>query len=220
MSRVATGTPADDPWAGMARETADALRTTVSSVGGWLELLEERGQHDSALLVLAAHLRAELGRLGHLAQRVQRIAAEPDHEAVDLTAIVHRVAGEYRARTASLAHTFVIGVEPTVGSPHVAGDAVLLEWILDLLVQHSLDVLAGRGGRVTLSVVVERSGACRVRVADEGLTGAGEDDAPRPVTAAEGNGIALARRLAAVHRRVRVVPGSVDRGTAFDVIIE
>ncbi len=215
MSRAAIETPAGSPLAGMAREVANELHAPLSSMGGWLELLEERGQGDPGLLAMVAHMRSDLDRVERVGQRVERIGAEPRHEAVDLAVVVDRVADYYRARVPSLANTFVIAVEPTVGSPHVAGDAVLLEWAIELLVQRALDARAGRGGRITLSVARVKGGACRVRVADDGPGGAAAGSA-----AAGAGGVALAGQIVEVHRLGTLGVGLVDQGTAFDVMIE
>ncbi len=215
MSRAAIEAPAGGPLAAMARSAANELHAPLSSVGGWLELLEERGQGDPGLLAMVAHMRSDLDRMERVVQRVERIGAERRHEAVDLAVVVDRVADYYRARVPSLANTFVVAVEPTVGSPHVAGDAVLLEWAIELLVQRALDARAGRGGRITLSVARVEGGACRVRVADDGPGAAAAGFA-----AAAAGGIALAGQIMEAHRLGTIGVGSVDQGTAFDVMIE
>ncbi len=166
MTRVARNTAADPLWAGMVRHSADELRGPLSSIGGWIDLLEERGQRDPEVLAMATHMRADLDRLDRVAQRVERVGAEPTREAVDPASVVDRVARYFRARVPALAHSFVIDVKPTVGAPRVTGDPVLLEWVVELLVQHSLDALAGRGGRITLSVAEWPAGGCGIRVAD------------------------------------------------------
>ena len=221
MTRVARNAAADPVWAGMARQSADELQGPLSSIGGWIDLLEERGRRDPEVLAMAAHMRADLDRLDRVAQRVERVGAEPAREAVDPSAVVDRVARYFRARVPTLAHSFVIDVEPTVGSPRVTADPVLLEWVVELLVQHALDALAGRGGRITLSVGEAPAGGCRIRVADDGPGGRAE---PLAATAGAGwmagAGVDLARRIVEGHQIGRLLSGSGDQGRAFDVIIE
>ena len=59
-------------WAGMARESAHQLATPLSSLGGWLELLEERGENDPTIGTAMHHMRGDLDRLNRVASRFQR----------------------------------------------------------------------------------------------------------------------------------------------------
>ncbi len=63
-------------WAGMARESAHQLGTPLSSLGGWIELLEERAPDDS-LQAAVRHMRGDLERLDRVANRFERIGREP-----------------------------------------------------------------------------------------------------------------------------------------------
>src|SRR5438876_403008 len=63
-------------WAGMARESAHQLGTPLSSLGGWIELLEERAG-DPSTQAAAGHMRADLERLDRVAHRFERIGREP-----------------------------------------------------------------------------------------------------------------------------------------------
>ncbi len=49
-------------WAGMARESAHQLGTPLSSLAGWIELLEDRA-HDDGTRKAVGHMRADLERL-------------------------------------------------------------------------------------------------------------------------------------------------------------
>ena len=220
MTRVASGAPADLLWAGMARESAHELRSPLSSVAGWIDLLEARGQHDGEVLAMAAHMRADLDRMDRVAQRVERIAGGLAREAVGPAAVVDRVAGYFRARVPALAHAFVIAVEPTRGDPQAGTDAVLLEWVVELLVQDALDTLAGTGGRITLSVAAKGDGTCRIRVAAEapGAREHGSHSAVGPAWSPEGN-VELAQRIVEGHGMGRLLSAETDQSRAFDVII-
>src|SRR5262249_7517265 len=55
-------------WAGMARESAHQLGTPLSSLAGWVELLEERA-NDPSIHSAVAHMRGDLERLDRVAHR-------------------------------------------------------------------------------------------------------------------------------------------------------
>jgi signal transduction histidine kinase len=211
-------------WAGMARESAHQLGTPLSSIGGWIELLEERGQNDPGALAMAAHMRADVDRLERVAHRFERIGREPKRDPVDVVSLVDRVAGYFRARVPTLANTIVIDVEHADASTTVTGDAVLLEWALEVLVKNALDALAGRGGRITLSTGRMPEHGYRIRVADNG------PGVPRDVRdrifdpgfstkrAGWGIGLSLAKRIVEENHGGKLMLAPSDQGATFDVI--
>ncbi|HEU4989197.1 MAG TPA: HAMP domain-containing sensor histidine kinase [Gemmatimonadaceae bacterium] len=213
-------------WAGMARESAHQLGTPLSSIGGWIELLEERGQHDPGALAMAAHMRADVDRLDRVAHRFERIGREPRRDSLDLREIVDRVAAYFRARVPTLANSIAIDVEQAAAPLHVMGDAVLLEWALEVLVKNAVDAMAGRGGRITLSTARLPEGAARIRVADDGpgIPRELRDKVFEPgfstKRAGWGIGLSLAKRIVEENHGGRLALVPADRGATFDVIIE
>jgi len=153
-------------WAGMARESAHQLGTPLSSLSGWLELLSER-EDDPLAAQAVQHMRGDLDRLERVAHRFERIGRPPRRDPVDVRQLVDTVGGYFRARVPTLAHAVDIaasgGDEPLM----VHGDAVLLEWALEVLMKNSVDALAGRGGRIYVTSARVPEGV-RIRVADDG----------------------------------------------------
>lgn len=154
-------------WAGMARESAHQLGTPLSSLAGWIELMEERAQDDSSAAA-ARHMRADLDRLDRVAHRFERIGREPKFDDVDAGQLVARVARYFQARVPTLANTIVVEHEEEPGLPPVKGDAVLLEWAIEVLTKNAIDALAGRGGHVRLTAAHSGSEGVVIRVADDG----------------------------------------------------
>ena len=210
-------------WAGMARESAHQLATPLSSLAGWLELLEGRSA-DGLTASAVSHMHADLERLDRVARRFERIGRPPRREPVDLGALAERVAAYYRARVPTLAHTIEITATRPGDPLVVPGDEVLLEWACEVLVKNAVDALAGRGGRVEISAG-RVDGAVRLRVADDG------PGIPRELrsrifepgfTTKEGGwgiGLALARRIVEEGHggALRLAPS--ERGATFDVIL-
>jgi signal transduction histidine kinase len=211
-------------WAGMARESAHQLGTPLSSLAGWIELLEERSD-DASTRAAATHMAADLERLDRVAHRFERIGREPKREAVDVRAIVDRVANYFRARVPTLAHT--IGIDVAHASDHamIDGDPVLLEWAIEVLTKNAVDALAGRGGRIRLATERLADGAFRIRVADDG-PGIPPGDRQRifePGYSTKqrgwGIGLSLARRIIEENHGGKLVLVSADPGATFDVIL-
>jgi nitrogen-specific signal transduction histidine kinase len=212
----------DRVWAGMARESAHQLGTPLSSLRGWLELLEERdvgdGARETALL-----MRGDVERLERVAHRFERIGRPPRREPVDVGALVTNVAAYFRARVPTLARAVRIETMPIEQPVIIAGDAVLLEWALEALVKNAIDALGGRGGTIRLSAEPLEDGA-RVRVSDDGpgipreLRSRIFDAGYTTKKGGWGIGLPLARRIVEEWHggTLRVVPA--DGGATFEII--
>lgn len=210
-------------WAGMARESAHQLGTPLSSLGGWVELLEEQDR-DPLLSSAIVHMRNDLDRLERVAHRFERIGRPPRREPVDVGELVDRVAAYFRARVPTLAHPVQIASGHGEERIVVHGDTVLLEWALEALMKNAIDALAGRGGRIY--VTAERTGpGVRIRVADDG-PGITRDLRTRifdpgfsTKEAGWGVGLSLARRIVeeAHGGRLTLVPSA--KGATFDAIL-
>ena len=211
-------------WAGMARESAHQLGTPLSSLVGWIELLEERADEPSTRAA-AAHMRADLDRLDRIAHRFERIGRDAKREHVDVRSLVDRVAGYFRARVPTLANTIVIDVVHDGSARTVEGDPVLLEWAVEVLIRNAIDALAGRGGHIRLSTDSLADGSLRIRVVDDGpgIPAALRRRIFEPGYSTKqrgwGIGLSLARRIVEENHRGKLILVAADRGATFDVIL-
>jgi signal transduction histidine kinase len=211
-------------WAGMARESAHQLGTPLSSLSGWIELLEERATDDSSHAA-TRHMRADLERLDRVAHRFERIGREPKLEALDVAAIVERVAVYFRARVPTLANT--IAIESLLASDlhPVQGDAVLLEWAVEVLTKNAIDALAGRGGVVKLSATPGPEETVVIRVADNGpgipreLRSRVLEPGFSTKKSGWGIGLSLAKRIVEENHGGKLALASSEQGAAFEIIL-
>jgi len=210
-------------WAGMARESSHQLGTPLSSLSGWLDLLSER-EEDPLAAQAVHHMRGDLDRLERVAHRFERIGRPPRRDPVDVRKLVDDVGGYFRARVPTLAHAVDIaasgGDEPLM----IHGDAVLLEWALEVLMKNSVDALAGWGGRIYITSARVPEGV-RIRVADDG------PGIPREIRARVfdagfstkdrgwGVGLSLARRIVEENHGGQLLLVPSPRGATFDVIL-
>ena len=148
----------------------------------------------------ADHLEADAERLDRVARRFERIGRPAARSPVGLGALASRVAEYFRPRLPRRANPIEIGVVAAGPGPHVLGDPILLEWVLESLVKNAIDALHGRAGTITLEAGLS-DGRATLRVKDDG------PGVPRElrrtifepgVTSKEGGwgiGLALARRV-------------------------
>ncbi len=213
-------------WAGMARESAHQLGTPLSSLTGWVEVLEDTCGEDPAIRRAVTSMEQDLVRLDRVAHRFERIGRPPRRDPVELGEMAERLAAYFAARVPKLARKVEVRAERPDGPLVVAGDAVLLEWVLEVLVKNAIDALGGRGGQVVLSAEALAEGGARLRVADDG------PGVPRAMrrkifeagyTTKErgwGIGLALARRIVEENHGGRLVLVDSGRGATFDVILK
>jgi signal transduction histidine kinase len=211
-------------WAGMARESAHQLGTPLSSLAGWLELLEERGG-DPSTQAAVVHMRGDLDRLDRVAHRFERIGRESKLEPLDVGAVVGRIAAYFRARVPTLANTIAIETEIDPALPAVRGDGVLLEWAVEVLTKNAIDALAGRGGHVWLSAKGGPESVVVIRVADDG------PGIPRDLRARVfepgfstkktgwGIGLSLAKRIVEENHGGKLVLAPSVEGATFEIIL-
>jgi len=212
-------------WAGMARESAHQLGTPLSSLGGWVELLEDRGDDESTRTV-TRHMRGDLERLDRVAHRFERIGREPKYEPLDVAEIVERVARYFQARVPTLANTIVIECTAAPDLHAVQGDPVLLEWAIEVLTKNAIDALAGRGGRVALTA---DHGAdlesVVIRVADDGPGIPSEirsrvfEPGFSTKQSGWGIGLSLAKRIVEENHGGKLVLASAEQGATFEIIL-
>jgi len=212
-------------WAGMARESAHQLGTPLSSLAGWVELLEDRA-NDPSMNAAVGHMRGDLERLDRVAHRFERIGREPKFEPINVGEIVDGISGYFRARVPTLANTIV--VESTVAPqlPTVHGDPVLLEWAVEVLTKNAIDALAGRGGRIHLSAARSGDDSVVISVADDG------PGIPRELRARVfepgfstkkrgwGIGLSLAKRIVEENHGGRLVLANTEHGATFEIILQ
>lgn len=213
-------------WAGMARESAHQLGTPLSSLAGWIELLEETPASEAAVRRAVIYMRGDLERLDRVAHRFERMGRERRHDRVDVAALAERVTTYFRARVPTLSHAVAVDLVSAEAPVIVEGDSVLIEWTLEVLVKNAVDALAGRGGRIVVTVRRGEAGAgAHVTVSDDG------PGVPRELRRrifepgfstkqrGWGIGLSLARRIVEENHAGSLRLLATDRGATFEIIL-
>ncbi len=212
-------------WAAMARELAHQMGTPLSSMAGWIEVLQATPEEWQALggeVQIARELSADLDRLERVSRRFELIGKPPQLEAVSVPALMGDLEKYLRPRAPRLGAGVEFTVRTRTGLPAVRANRVLILWALENLVKNALDALAGRGGRIRVAAFGGPGDGVRIAVSDDGP---GIDPAVRnrlfePGVSTKpsgwGVGLSLARRIVEeVHGGRIAVQARRGGGTVF-----
>jgi signal transduction histidine kinase len=162
-------------WVGMARETAHQLGTPLTSLLGWMQLLQsddavradetpqqaQQRRHKTYL-----EMEQDLGRLSKVSARFSKIGSSPDLTALDIAAVVGDTVRYIKRRAPHLGAPVHIeaDLQPV---PPVLANRELIEWVFENLLKNALDAL-DNGGEIRVHAGRNDSGAVELRVRDTG----------------------------------------------------
>ncbi len=126
-------------WAGLAKEAAHQLGTPISSLQGWLEILQEKEQTQK----IASEMNKDVERLKLVSDRFGKIGSAPKLEETNLNAQILQMV-EYIKKRSPEKVAFTI---------HDNGDAdivalinlPLFDWVIENLLKNALDAMDGKG---------------------------------------------------------------------------
>jgi signal transduction histidine kinase len=141
-------------WSAMARESAHQMGTPLSSLVGWLEVLEthvrpsssEPGEPD-----VIDEMAADVQRLQKVSRRFELIGLKPDLEPVSVGRIVEHLRRYFSARLPTLGSAVRFEIDIPADEPVVLGNRTLLEWAFENLIKNSIDAMAGRDGVIRIA---------------------------------------------------------------------
>jgi signal transduction histidine kinase len=217
----------DKAWTAMARELAHQLGTPISSLQGWLELMNLPPEEIPEGLegdTVATGIEEDLVRLGRISHRFELIGRDPDLEILDIREVVRDLEQYLQARLPRLGSEVLLIVDVPKDMPEILGSEVLLSWALENVVKNALDAMAGRGGEIRLKVRRGPPGWLHLRISD---TGPGVDLELRdrifdPGVSGKargwGVGLTLSRRIIEVtHKGHIFLLNSDGEGAVFDI---
>ena len=209
-------------FAGMSKETAHQLGTPLTSIMGWVALLEDRMGKDEDVLV---ELNRDVDRLSMVSARFSQMGSMPKLEDSDLMNVVEDTVSYFQRRLPHLGGRVQLRSEGTVSNP-VAFNRDLLGWVLENLLKNGIDALVDGKGTITVRLEDDTEGGILMYVADTGKGIPARDTAkifePGYTTKKRGwgMGLALVKRIVTQYHGGRIkVDASSQHGTTFLVTL-
>ncbi len=162
-------------WVGMAKETAHQLGTPISSLMGWLEVIESEkdsgnysGEEKQLLADTLANSRVDVVRLQKVANRFGQIGSVPELHRCDLNETIKEAVDYYSRRLPFEGKGIQLDFAP-VKLPPVDLNPELFGWALENLIKNSLQAVDSKTGRVALQTYPsDRDGWVVVEITDNG----------------------------------------------------
>jgi signal transduction histidine kinase len=209
-------------FAGMAKETAHQLGTPLTSIMGWLALLEEKLDPRDDVIV---ELNRDVDRLSKISARFSQIGSLPKLEDSDLVAVVDETIQYFQNRLPHLGGRVQLRREGDTSNP-VVFNKDLLGWVLENLIKNGIDALIEGKGTITIMLADVADGGVTLRVKDTG----------KGIPAREGNkifepgfttkkrgwgmGLALVKRIVTQYHNGKIrIEATGQHGTTFQMTL-
>ncbi len=143
-------------WVGMAKETAHQLGTPLTSLMGWIELLETEvaeGKYAGAgatdLRRVVEKMRTDLSRLDRVANRFGQIGSVPDTTPHAINPLIKEVVDYYCQRLPHQGNGICIKFEPG-DEVYASVNPELFTWVVENLIKNSLQACDQKTGEITV----------------------------------------------------------------------
>jgi len=146
-------------WAGMAKETAHQIGTPLSSLIGWLEILNIENVEENTI----KEIEKDITRLQTITDRFSKVGSEPLLEKLDLVTetiqsfdyLKSRFSKQVEFSFSAPTKTILVNLNPTLHS-----------WTIENLVKNAIDAMKGRG-KLSLTIIEDEK-EVKILVSDSG----------------------------------------------------
>ena len=135
-------------WAGMAKEAAHQLGTPLSSLMGWVEMLENADRGRVARLL--PEMSADLRRLNKVAHRFSQIGVGGGLKPTDINELITKVISYLEKRLPQ--RNKKVDISANLGKiPEIPVNVDLLEWALENIIKNSTDAMSREDGKIEVT---------------------------------------------------------------------
>lgn len=204
-------------WAGMARETAHQIGTPLSSLMGWVALLQDKEGEDD----IALEMNKDILRLQTIAERFSKIGSQPELTKLDITKTLKHSFNYMKDRSSSKV-LYTIDM-PTQVFAFI--NPQLFGWVTENIIRNAIDALAQKGS-INLSVKAQNK-KIYIDVTDSGKglksSQLKKVFVPGYTTKKRGwgLGLSLVKRIVEDYHKgqVFVLKSELTKGTTFRVVL-
>jgi len=141
-------------YAGMAREAAHQLGTPISSLMGWLKLLETPNTKTEEIYI---SMKNDVNKLENISHKFNKIGSTPTLKKIELMSIIIDVTKYYISKLPKSSKIQISFKENYKSNYFIMGDSVLLYWAFENIIKNSIDSIDNNKGRIILSLMKEKN---------------------------------------------------------------
>jgi signal transduction histidine kinase len=136
-------------WVGMAKETAHQLGTPISSITGWIELLNY--ERDASLIEQAvSEIEYDTNRLARVSARFSSIGSKPELQPIFVSDVIEEVLEYFRARVPRMGGSVILKSHYN-SLYRVMGNHELLNWAFENLIKNALASIENKDGLILVT---------------------------------------------------------------------
>ncbi|MBL19823.1 MAG: two-component sensor histidine kinase [Flavobacteriaceae bacterium] len=200
-------------WTGMAKETAHQLGTPISSLLGWLAILEEGVDPK-----MFNQIKRDVTRLETISARFSKIGSLPNRDKTKISTVVQDIMEYMQIR---MPKGITLELHLNGEEKEVSINVDLMSWVLENLIKNSIDAIRGKG-KISIELSWDKAALISIQDSGSGIP----KKLHRSVFEAGittkkrgwGLGLALAKRIVAQYHggKLRLVNSS-GSGTCFEI---
>lgn len=211
-------------WVGMAKETAHQLGTPLTSLMGWVELLQSDYPDNENIAEMARDIR----RLEKITNRFSRIGSTPAAEKVSINATIQEAVDYYLRRLPQLGPGIQIKFEPSADY-QITIIRDLFAWAIENLIKNAIDAVPQKNGKIRIQTGLTKNGKwLAIDVIDngKGILSKDRKNIFRPGYSTKkrgwGLGLSLTKRIITDYHRgkISVVESRPNEKTTLRILIK
>ena len=155
-------------YVGMAKETAHQLGTPISSLMGWLKLLENDSNNKQKIY---KSMKNDIEKLENISAKFNKIGSKPKLVELELNSLILDVINYYKLKLPKTKNIMINYNFNYNNDIKIKGDRILLYWAFENIIKNSIDSIKGTKGyiNIKLSVIGSDNNKVQITFIDNGL---------------------------------------------------
>ena len=134
-------------YVGMAKETAHQLGTPISSLLGWIKLLENNSKDK---IKIYKSMKRDISKLENISDKFHKIGTIPKFIKIDVASLLADVIDYYRSKLPKSSEITISLSSDNTNNIFIMGDKILLYWAFENIIKNSIDSMKGRNGIIDI----------------------------------------------------------------------
>ncbi|MFC1898016.1 sensor histidine kinase [Candidatus Cloacimonadota bacterium] len=217
-------------WVGLAKETAHQFGTPLSSLRGWIDIMEMKLQEkgdDAEMISMLENMKGDVNRLSKIASRFGKVGSVIKCQSCSLHNIITATIEHFKHRLPTGSKKIEIKYVSEIKDLTIDIDHDLITWTLENLIRNAIDAMQNNGGIISVKAF-QQKGKTYIHISDQGagLQKSLFKKIFLPGTTSKergwGLGLSLAKRIIEEYHKgkIRVLESEIGKGTTFEIILK